>query len=81
MSDFFILLEQNRYTRKAEAVVKRQDGVYPEYSVLAGQPKIRYVKTYPTLELALMDYPNVPVYNRFSVPKFNSVSHLLEEDY
>jgi len=46
-------------------------GIYEDNSVLAGQSRKTFIKTYPTVEDALKDYPNAPVGYRNPNNTFN----------
>ena len=46
-------------------------GVYEDSSVLAGQSRKAFIKTYPTVEDALKDYPDASVGHRDPNNTFN----------
>tara|TARA_R100000750_G_scaffold45368_1_gene30450 strand:- start:531 stop:806 length:276 start_codon:yes stop_codon:yes gene_type:complete len=54
-------------------------GEYPEYSVLAGQPRKVFLNSYKTIEAAQEAYPEAKVGNRWTEPQV-SVNHLPGED-
>ena len=60
-----------------DAVVKETRGVYPESSVLAGQPRICWVATFETLEEAQIAYPDAVLRCNWTAPR-NFFNHLPE---